>query len=249
MRLRRGRTAVGTALAAIALATLSACSSSDTATDSGIPPSTTSAAPAEGAAAQPGAGQVTDAQRAAFGQAHQGALALVAFGGLGGEQGVGEQVRTLGPELAEHGRALDEQIRALATAQGVALGDQIAAEQQAVLADLQARSGQAFDQAWLQTVLDLQQQAGDAANAVLNDPNASAEAKAAARDALTALDATVAKLRQAAGAAGATTPRSVDAGTGGQAASGDVPVVPPVLAGLGVVLLGAAGWWLRRRAA
>ncbi|WP_214369105.1 DUF4142 domain-containing protein [Pseudonocardia sp. H11422] len=248
MTLRRGRIAVGTALAAIALTTLSACSSGDSGSEtpaSGQAGST----PSAGAEAQPGAGQPTDARRAAFGQAHQGALALVAFGGLGGEQGAGEQVRTLGPELAEQGRALDEQIRALATEQGVALGDQIAAEQQAVLADLQVRSGQPFDQAWLQAVLDVAQQARDAANAVLNDPNASEEAKAAARDALAALDATAAKLRQVAGAAGATTPRSVDAGTGGQAASGEAPVVPLALVGLGVVLLGGAGWWLRRRAA
>ncbi|NMH97125.1 DUF4142 domain-containing protein [Pseudonocardia acidicola] len=247
MTRRHGLHTAGAALTALALAGLAACSSPEPANPAPAP-----AAPSAGAPGQPGAGQASEAQRAAFGQAHQGALALVAFGGLGEQQGAGDQVRSLGPEVATQGRALDEQIRALATAQGVALGDQMSAEQQSVLAGLQARSGQPFDQAWLRAVLDQAQQARDAANAVLADPNASPEAKAAARDALAKLEAGIARLQQAAASAGAATPGSVNAGTGGQAAlaaAQDSPVVPLALVGLGVVLLGGAGWWLRRRTA
>ena len=184
--MRRGRTAVGTVLAALAIVALPACSSG--ATDQAPAPS---AAPS---AAAPAAGSPTDAQRAAYGTAHQGALVLVALGGLGTEQGDGDQVKGLAPDVTAQGQALDAQVRAQATAAGVVLGDQLAAEHQALVADLKARNGQPFDQAWLRAALDMEQQARDAATTILNDPNASPEAKQAARDALAKLDALCAKL-------------------------------------------------------
>jgi predicted outer membrane protein len=249
MTLRRGRLALGSVLAALAVGAATACSSATPA----APPPAAPAATAPGAAAgspAPGAGgQATEAERAAFGQAHQNALALVAFGGLGGEQGVGDQVKGLAPELESLGRSIDEQVRAQATAQGVVLGDQLSAAQQSTLADLQARSGVPFDQAWLRAALDLEQRARDAANAVLADPNASAEAKQAARDSLVRLDALRARLSAAASAAGAATPGSVDAGTGGQAAQQDSPAPAFALIGVGVALLVGAGVWWRRRSA
>ena len=153
-------------------------------------------------------------------QAHQAALGLVALGGLGGEKGTTDALRTLAGRVTSEGRALDEQIRTLATAQGLTLSDDVGAQIQGVLNDLQARSGQPFDQAWLRAVGDLVEQGRAAANAVLSSPDASDEAKAAARDALARLDALAAALRDAAGAAGAGTPIAVNAGTGGQAEDG-----------------------------
>ncbi|GEL19733.1 DUF4142 domain-containing protein [Pseudonocardia asaccharolytica] len=246
MNIRRSRLAVGTILATLALAGAAACSSPNQPAPGpapGAPP------PASDPAAAPGAGQATDAQRAALGQAHQGALALVALGGLGAQQGASEQVRTLGPQLQEQGQSLDQQIRSAANAQGVALGDQLSAQQQSMLADLQSRTGQPFDQAWLRAALDMQQQARDAANAVLNDPNATPEAEAAAQRTLAQLDALLAQLRQAAGEAGSATPGSVNAGTGGQAATQTAPIGAIGLIGLGAVLLGGVGWWWCRRRA
>ncbi|GAA1843293.1 hypothetical protein GCM10009836_23310 [Pseudonocardia ailaonensis] len=233
MNSRIHRAAAGTVLAALALTGAAACSSGGD-----QPPAlpTGSVAPPATGTPAPGA---TDAARQAFGQANQGALALVALGGIGNDKGVGDQVKGLAPDLKSQGQALLDQVKQAATAAGVTLGDQLGAQQQAVLADLQARSGQPFDAAWLQAAQTAMQQARDAANAILNDPNASADAKAAARDLLAKLDALAGKVSAAASSAGAATPGSVNAGTGGQAASSD-DVLPIVLAGSGLVLLGAA---------
>jgi predicted outer membrane protein len=179
---------------------------------------------------------------------------------LGGERGAGEQVRSLGPEVEQLGRSADQQIRAAATAQGIELSDQLDAATQATVTGLEAQSGQAFDGAWLSAVEQTQQQTRDAAAAVLDDPNASAEAKAAAQELLAQLEAGLVKVR-AAGVAGAgtpgtepgnatrepgETPRSVNAGTGGHAASDGGVLAPLAVIAIGVVLLGGAGFLLRR---
>ncbi|MGH3568521.1 MAG: DUF4142 domain-containing protein [Pseudonocardia sp.] len=182
------RHAVSVAAAALALVGLAACTSPDPA-----PPPAADAPPAAGPV-QPG-GAVTDAQRAAFGNGHQGALALATLGGLGREKGTTDEIRTLGAQIAADSLALDEQLRALATGAGVTLGDQTSADQQAVTVDLQARTGQLFDQAWVRAVLDLQMQVQEAADAVLAVPNTAPEAVTAAHDALARLAAAAATLR------------------------------------------------------
>jgi predicted outer membrane protein len=197
-----------------------------------------------GTAAPSGASGLSADQAA---QAHQAALGLVALGGLGTEKGTTDGLRALADRVSTEGRALDEQIRTLATAQGLTLTDDVGAQIQAVLNDLQGRSGQPFDQAWLRAVGDLVEQGRTAANAVLSSPDASDEAKAAARDALARLDALAAAIRDAATTSGAGTPNSVNAGTGGQAADTD-PALPAALVGLGALLL-AAALRLRRRKA
>lgn len=197
-----------------------------------------------GTAAPSGASGLSADQAA---QAHQAALGLVALGGLGTEKGTTDGLRALADRVSTEGRALDEQIRTLATAQGLTLTDDVGAQIQAVLNDLQGRSGQPFDQAWLRAVGDLVEQGRAAANAVLSSPDASDEAKAAARDALARLDALAAAIRDAATTSGAGTPNSVNAGTGGQAADTD-PALPAALVGLGALLL-AVALRLRRRKA
>jgi Domain of unknown function (DUF4142) len=197
-----------------------------------------------GTAAPSGASGLSADQAA---QAHQAALGLVALGGLGSDKGTTDGLRALADRVSTEGRALDEQIRTLATAQGLTLTDDVGAQIQGVLNDLQGRSGQPFDQAWLRAVGDLVEQGRAAANAVLSSPDASDEAKAAARDALARLDALAAAIRDAATTSGAGTPNSVNAGTGGQAADTD-PALPAALVGLGALLL-AAALRLRRRKA
>jgi hypothetical protein len=223
----------------------------------GQPAATTTPSGAAGASATAGAGGSgtgTAAPSGASGlsadqaaQAHQAALGLVALGGLGTEKGTTDGLRALADRVSTEGRALDEQIRTLATAQGLTLTDDVGAQIQGVLNDLQGRSGQPFDQAWLRAVGDLVEQGRTAANAVLSSPDASDEAKAAARDALARLDALAAAIRDAATTSGAGTPNSVNAGTGGQAADTD-PALPAALVGLGALLL-AAALRLRRRKA
>jgi hypothetical protein len=179
------------------------------------------------------------------GRAHQAALGLIAMGAIGTQKG-SEGLRTLADTVTSDGRAIDEQIRALATAQGQGLGDDLDVRVQRVVNDVAARSGAPFDQAWLRAVGDLVTQARDAANAVLSSPTASQDAEAAARDALTRLDALAAAVRDATNTAGAAIPEAVNAGTGGQAAQ--APVLPATLVALGALLLGAAAVLRRRHA-
>ncbi|QYN36831.1 DUF4142 domain-containing protein [Pseudonocardia sp. DSM 110487] len=182
----------------------------------------------------------------ALGEAGSAASAIAALGGLGQAQGTAQDVRLLGTQYSTDGQALLDQLRASG---GGMLPTEPTAEQQATLADLRARSGEQFDQAWLRAAGQFQQQVRDAANAVLADENASADAKAAAQEALNRLDSLAEGLRQASAPAGAATPNAVDAGSGGQAA-GDVTPVAIGLVGFGALLLvGAGALWWRRRAA
>ncbi|MBW0097340.1 DUF4142 domain-containing protein [Pseudonocardia sp. KRD-184] len=231
-----------TALAALALATVTACSSPE-------PAAPAPAAPAP-AAAPTGVGeQGVGEQGDALGRALTAATGLAALGGLGQDQGAGDQVRGLGGQLSSDAESLTEQLRALAQEQGVAVTDALTPEQQAQLADLGARSGEPFDQAWLRAAGDAIAQARAAAEAVLASPDASPEAKAAAEQALARLDALSAGLSDAATAAGADAPTAVEAGSGGQA-SDDGTLLAVGLLGGGIVLVGGAalvGGAVRRR--
>jgi Domain of unknown function (DUF4142) len=281
----RGGLAAGLLCAAIALVGVSGCTA-------GGPPAPPP--PPAGAAAPPAAGAGTPAagQQAALTQGYQRALALTQFGGLGGAQGVGDQVKALGPELEQQGKDLESRIRALADAQQLTLGDQLTPPDESALTQLRGRSGPPFDTAWLDSAQQLEQQARDWATGVLNDPSASPDAQGGARDLTAKLDALAPRLQAAvdsggtgsasagAGGSGAdgsgtggnsasgptegtggsgggsgsgsgsgdgtgNAPRSVDSGTGGQAATA-AGVLPGVLIGLGIVLLGTAGFGLRR---
>jgi predicted outer membrane protein len=224
------------AVLGVVFGALAACGSSE---QTELPPP---AAPAQpGAPAdQQGAG----GQSAALGPAGQGAAALAALGGLGQAQGATPAVRDLGGQLATEGQALVDQLQQSA---GGAIAAEPTAEQQTVLADLEARTGEQFDPAWLRAAMQMQQEVRDAANAVLADENASDEAKAGARDALARLDALGSRIEQAASSAGAQAPAAVDAGSGGQAA-GDVTPLAAAVVGVGVALL-AGALWRRRRSA
>ncbi|MHA6780536.1 DUF4142 domain-containing protein [Pseudonocardia saturnea] len=236
----RSLTAAGT-LAALSLVAVTACSA---------PAPAPAAPPAAGGAPSAAAGQTAGdpagAQGAALGQALTAATGLAALGGLGQDQGAGDQVRGLGGQLATDAEAVTAQLRSLAEEQGVAVTDALTPEQQAQLADLGARTGQPFDQAWLNAAGEALAQVRSAAEAVLASPDASPEARAAAQQAIDRLDALAASLAGASTAAGADAPTAVDAGNGGQAAQ-DAPLLAIGLLGGGVALVGGAAVWRRRQ--
>jgi predicted outer membrane protein len=124
------------------------------------------------------------AHRASLGAAHQGALALVALGGLAQERGSTAELRDLAGRLAEEARALDTELREIATSAEIVLGDQIGATHQAVLAELEPLTGQEFDDAWTRAVLDLEPRV-----------RADAVAAGASQESLAPLDAIVTQLR------------------------------------------------------
>jgi hypothetical protein len=148
------------------------------------------------------------------GRAHQAALGLIALGTLGAEKGSTDAVRALGERVTTDGRAVDERVRALADQAGIVLGDDLGAAVQALLGDVAVRTRQPFDQGWARAVLDLEEQARDAAKAVLSS-DASDEAKSTAREVLVRLDALDAVVQETARAVGAATPTAVNAGSGG----------------------------------
>ncbi len=272
MTIKSRRTAIGAAVAAFALVGVTACGAE-------VPQ-------APNLPSVPGIGD----PRAAFGDAHQSALGLAGLGGLGVAQGVGQDVKDLAPQVQSEGQGIDQKLRGLASAVGVSLPDQVSPEVQAQLDDLKARTGEQFDQGWLQAAQAEQQKLKDQATGLLNVPGLPADQKAAAQEQLGKLDQLGQKLAAASAAAGAATPGgdqsnqaggqgdagqgsgsgsadgagqggsgsgssdssggkggpAVNAGTGGQAAESDAPVLPLAFGGLGLVLIAGAGVWLRR---
>ncbi|MEV1295659.1 DUF4142 domain-containing protein [Pseudonocardia sp. NPDC049635] len=199
---RIGRT-VGASVAAFALVGLAACG--------GETPSIPTELPEV-----PGIGD----PRQAFGDAHQKALGLAALGGIGLEQGVGEQVRNLAPQVQQEGQQLNERLRGLASGIGVSLPDQVSPEIQAQVDDLAARTGEQFDQGWLQAAQEQVGQLNEQAQGLLNVPGLPPEQIDQARAQLTDLGELKTQLDEAATAAGAATPGGDGAGEGsdGQAA-------------------------------
>lgn len=144
--------------------------------------------------------------RQAFGDAHQKALGLAALGGVGMEQGVGQQVKDLAPQVQAEGQQIDERLRGLASNIGVSLPDQVSPETQAQVDDLSARTGEQFDQGWLQAAQEQVGQLNEQAQSLLNVPGLPPEQVEQARGQVTNLGELKTKLDEAAAAAGAGTP-------------------------------------------
>jgi predicted outer membrane protein len=226
------RAVLGTGVAvAVALGSVACSGSTPT------PPPSAHAAPPVTAA--PGA---TGGLGAALSAAGGGAAGLAALGQLGRNQGVGDDVKSLGGQLTDQGQALTQQLLQAATAAGVTLDTSTPAALQATLTDLRARTGAQFDPAFLQAAAQQLQQVQDQAQAVLTSPDATPEAKAAARDMLAKLGVLADGVAAAGSSAGAGTPSQVAAGNGGQFARAQEQsaVVGGALVALGVVLLGGA---------
>lgn len=184
------RPALGAALAALLVASCGV----------GQPGASRPTAPASTASAT-----ATALPRDEVGQVHRAALDLIAFGELGIEQGSTQALRSLATRTAGDGRALDQQIRELATAGGLVLGDAVDAPTQGVLADVAARDGRDFDQAWLRAVTVVVGQGREAADGVRSAPGTSPDARSVAHNVLARLAALANALRNATTRAGAPT--------------------------------------------
>ncbi|MET0187359.1 MAG: DUF4142 domain-containing protein [Pseudonocardia sediminis] len=206
MTKKNGRYAAGAAVAAFALVGVTACSGGAPAVPN-VPTNLPSI---------PGVGD----PKAAFGNAHQSALGLAGLGGLGVAQGVGDKVKELAPQVQSEGQGIDQKLRGLASAVGVSLPDQLSPEQQAQLDDIKGRTGEQFDQGWLQAAQAEQAKLKEQATGLLNIPGLPEDQKAQAQQQLANLDQLGQKLDEAAAAAGAATPGG-DAAAGGDQAGGD----------------------------
>lgn len=203
---RRISRTVGAAVAAAALVGLTACGG-ETPQVPNLP---------DNLPQVPGVGD----PRQAFGDAHQKALGLAALGGIGLEQGVGNTVKELAPQVQGEGQQLNDKLRGLASAIGVSLPDQVSPEIQAQVDDLKARTGEQFDQGWLQAAQAQVGALSDQAQQLLNVPGLPPEQLDQARAQLTNLGELKTKLDQAAAEAGATTPGS-GSGSGSGNADGN----------------------------
>ena len=198
--------------------------------------------PAAAASAAPAAAP-TAQDRQWMVAAHQSNLTEIAAGKAAQQKATTTKVRTLGAMFIRHHTAQDAQLRAAAKRLGVDLPGAPNAQQRASLAAVAAKSGAAFDSAWI------------AAQTVGHRQTLAATDKELANGS----DATALKLARASRpviamhyaelTSGNGSPSSVGAGTGGQAATdGTAPGL--ALTGAGVLLAAAAGGLLvtRRRA-
>ncbi len=186
-------------------------------------------------------------------RAHQSNLAEIIAGEDAQRKATSAAVRAAGRRFVADHRALDTVIQRLAEAGNVTLPTTPSQAQLAALARVASQRGAAYDRAWLRQ----QMASHDASVALVNQEIADGEVPgvvASARNAkpvilehMDLLDAAAADLEDS-GVYGedASRPSGVSAGTGGQAAGGDV-TLPAVLAGLGVLSLGAGLVLARRR--
>lgn len=224
---RRMTRTVGAAVAAFALVGLTACGG-ETPSVPNLPSNLPQV---------PGVGD----PRQAFGDAHQKALGLAALGGVGAGQGVGEQVKNLAPQVQNEAQQLDQKLRGAASGIGVTLPDQVSPEVQGQIDDLKARSGEQFDQGWLQAAQGQVGQLNDQVNGILNVPGVPEDQKNQVREQLTNLGQLKTQLDEAAAAAGAGTPGEGGAAGGapGEGGAAGAPSAPG--AGDGSGAAGGAG--------
>ena len=177
--------------------------------------------------------------------AHQGNLAEIAAGQAAVAQGATDTVRRLGQMLIADHTALDANLTAAAGQLGVTLPGAPSPEQQAELAAVTAKSGAAFDTAWVSSQIPAHRAtlaAGSTEVATGSDPMVVALASASAPVVQHHLDELLAAAPQYG------VPASVSAGTGGQAATSPRGLAA-VLVLLGAVTVGLAGARLLRRRA
>ena len=176
--------------------------------------------------------------------AHQSNLTEIAAGKAAQQKATSQKVRDLGQMFITDHTANDAKLTAAAKDLGVSLPSSPNAQQRAVLVSVSAKSGAAFDSAWISSQITGHRQtlaATDTEIAKGSDAKVLALAKATRPVVAHHLEELL--------AAGGGSVSSVGAGTGGQAAFGETA---PGLAftGLGLLLAGAAGALvLRRRAA
>jgi putative membrane protein len=190
---------------------------------------------AVGAAAASASTTAPNAQDRAFlVAAHQSNLTEIAAGQAAQQKATTDVVRQHGQIFIRDHTRLDASLRQVAQQLNVALPDAPNAQQKATLASVSAKSGAAFDQAWLTSQL-----AGHRAAKAAGQQELAGGSDAAvlglARTAAPVVQMHLSMLEQATG----TAPGGADAGTGGQAATGPGGTAGWALIGIG--LLAAAG--------
>lgn len=167
--------------------------------------------------------------------AHQSNLTEMAAGKAAQQKATTQVVREHGALFIRDHTRLDASLQQVARTLGVDLPGTPNPAQQATLASVSAKSGSAFDQAWLTSQL-AGHRAAKAAGSTEIATGSDATVVALAKTAAPVVQMHLSMLEQATG----TTPTGVDAGTGGQAATtGGGMLLGWVLVGLG--LLAAAG--------
>ena len=174
--------------------------------------------------------------------AHQSNLTEIAAGQAAQQKATTDVVRRHAAIFIRDHTRLDASLRQVAQQLGVQLPGTPNPKQQATLAAVSAKSGPAFDQAWLASQLAAHREAkalGQKELAQGADPTV----KQLARTAAPVIEMHLSMLEQATG----TTPSGVDAGTGGQAAIPAAMRLGWVLIGLGLVAVAAMVAVLRPR--
>jgi putative membrane protein len=166
--------------------------------------------------------------------AHQSNLTEIQAGQAAQQKATSAVVKEHGELFIRDHTRLDASLQALAKTKGVTLPSTPNAQQRATLASVSAKSGAAFDSAWLSSQLAGHRQAkADGQTELANGSDA--QVVAAAKAAAPVIQSHLSMLEQATG----TSPTGVNGGTGGQAASSGGIRTGWVLLGLG--LLAAAG--------
>jgi putative membrane protein len=177
--------------------------------------------------------------------AHQSNLTEIAAGKAAQQKATTAKVRDLGAMFISDHTTLDAQLRAAAKSLGVSLPSAPDAQQRASLAAVSAKSGSAFDAAWIAAQITGHRRALSATDTEISGGSDAAVLKLAR-----AARPVIAKHYSELTSGGTGSPTAVGAGTGGQAATdGTAPGL--ALTGAAVLLAAAAGGLLvtRRRSA
>jgi putative membrane protein len=208
-----------------------------------LPAAAASAAPAaHQVAANPAVRAAVSSQdRAWMVAAHQSNLTEIAAGKAAQQKATSQKVRDLGAMFIRDHTANDTKLTAAAKTLGVDLPGRPNAQQRAALASVAAKSGAAFDSAWIASQIT-----GHRQTLAATDTELSSGSNATVLSLARATRPVVAHHLEELVAAGGGSVSSVGAGTGGQAAFGEAgPGL--ALTGLGVLMAGAAGALVLRR--
>jgi putative membrane protein len=199
------------------------------------------AATAATAAAPAARAAVSSQDRAWMVAAHQSNLTEIAAGKAAQQKATTQKVRDLGAMFIRDHTANDAKLTAAAEKLDVSLPSTPNAQQRAALAAVAAKSGAAFDSAWIASQIT-----GHRQTLAKTDTELSSGSDTTVLSLAKATRPVVAHHLEELLAAGGGSVGSVGAGTGGQAAFGEA--APGLaLTGLGVVLGGAAGALVLRR--
>jgi putative membrane protein len=178
--------------------------------------------------------------------AHQGNLAEIAAGSSAQTRATTADVKSLGAMFVQMHTQLDAALTAAAQQLGVALPASPTADQQAQLAQVEAKTGQDYDTAWIAQHLAAHSTSLAATNREVSN-GSDPTVVGLARTATPVISSHLTQLRSAGAKYGV--PSSVPGGTGGQAAAEPATsTAGTLLTGLGLLLLvGSLALFVRRR--